>query len=203
MHAVISLPLLSLIESLRMKKFLLALGLTLIAGMAAAANPQVVLETSKGQVTVELYPDAAPASVANFLQYVKDKHYDGTIFHRVIKDFVVQGGGMDVNMSERPTRAPVKNEAARAYKAGLKNDRGTLAMARTADPDSATSQFYINLKNNDFLNYPGRDGYGYTVFGKVIKGMDVVDAIANTPTQPGDVPTTPVLLKSARAGSAK
>nr|WP_246428666.1 peptidylprolyl isomerase [Silvimonas terrae] len=171
--------------------------------MAAAANPQVVLETSKGQVTVELYPDAAPASVANFLQYVKDKHYDGTIFHRVIKDFVVQGGGMDVNMSERPTRAPVKNEAARAYKAGLKNDRGTLAMARTADPDSATSQFYINLKNNDFLNYPGRDGYGYTVFGKVIKGMDVVDAIANTPTQPGDVPTTPVLLKSARAGSAK
>ncbi len=203
MHAVISLPLLSLTESLRMKKFLLALGLTLIAGMAAAANPQVVLETSKGQVTVELYPDAAPASVANFLQYVKDKHYDGTIFHRVIKDFVVQGGGMDVNMSERPTRAPVKNEAARAYKAGLKNDRGTLAMARTADPDSATSQFYINLKNNDFLNYPGRDGYGYTVFGKVIKGMDVVDAIANTPTQPGDVPTTPVLLKSARAGSTK
>ncbi|GGP21671.1 peptidylprolyl isomerase [Silvimonas iriomotensis] len=186
-----------------MKKFLLALGLTLIAGVAAAANPQVVLDTSKGPITVELYPDAAPASVANFLQYVKDKHYDGTIFHRVVKDFVVQGGGMDASMKERPTRAPIKNEAAKAYKAGLKNDRGTLAMARTGDPDSATSQFYINLKNNDFLNYPSRDGYGYAVFGKVIKGMDVVDAIADAPTVPGDVPATPILIKSARTSGSK
>ncbi|MDR3427204.1 peptidylprolyl isomerase [Silvimonas sp.] len=185
-----------------MKKFLLALGLTLIASVAAAANPQVVLDTAKGQITVELYPDAAPASVANFLRYVKEKHYDGTIFHRVVKDFVVQGGGYDPKMSERPTNAPVKNEAEHAFKAGLKNDRGTLAMARTNDPDSATSQFYFNLKNNDFLNYPGRDNYGYTVFGRVVKGMDVVDAISAVPVLPGDFPATPVLIKSVRVEGA-
>ncbi|AOY02255.1 peptidylprolyl isomerase [Jeongeupia sp. USM3] len=181
-----------------MKKLFAAAALSLAAMSAFAANPQVELVTNKGKVVLELYPDKAPVTVANFLQYVKDKHYDGTIFHRVIADFVVQGGGFDAKGSQKPTRAPIKNEAQAAFKAGLKNDRGTVAMARTSDPNSASSQFYVNLKNNDFLNWPGRDGAGYTVFGKVVAGLDVVDKIGAVKTMPGDAPVDPVVLESAR-----
>ncbi|WP_236251038.1 peptidylprolyl isomerase [Jeongeupia sp. HS-3] len=165
---------------------------------AWAANPQVELVTNKGKIVLELYPEKAPATVANFLQYVKDKHYDSTIFHRVVAGFVVQGGGFDAKMNQKATRAPVKNEAQAAFKAGLKNDRGTVAMARTNDPNSASSQFYVNLKNNDFLNWPGSDGFGYAVFGKVVAGLDVVDKIAAVKTMPGDAPLEPVVLQSAR-----
>ncbi|GHD65691.1 peptidyl-prolyl cis-trans isomerase [Jeongeupia chitinilytica] len=188
-----------------MKKIFAAAALSLAAMSAFAANPQVELVTNKGKIVLELYPDKAPATVANFLQYVKDKHYDGTVFHRVVADFVVQGGGFDVKGNQKPTRAPVKNEAQAAFKAGLKNDRGTLAMARTSDPNSASSQFYVNLKNNDFLNWPGRDGAGYAVFGKVVAGMDVVDKIGAVKTLPGDTPVDAVVVESARelpAGAA-
>nr|WP_281361491.1 peptidylprolyl isomerase [Chitinibacter bivalviorum] len=173
---------------------------------ALAANPQVEMVTSKGKVVVELYPEAAPKTVANFLQYVKDKHYDNTIFHRVINGFVVQGGGFDAKMVQKPTRDPIQNEAQMAAEKGLKNDRGTLAMARTGAPHSATSQFYINLKNNDSLNYPSFDNWGYAVFGKVVSGMDVVDQIAKVQTVPGDQPAENVMLISAKelpAGAAK
>ncbi len=136
-------------------------------------HPMIVIKTSKGDIKAELYADKAPATVKNFLQYVDAKHYDGTIFHRVINGFMIQGGGFTKDFQQKPTKAPVKNEAAN----GLKNDRGTLAMARTSDPDSATSQFFINVVNNDGLNRPSPDGYGYCVFGKVVEGMDVVDAI--------------------------
>ncbi|GAB7126394.1 peptidylprolyl isomerase [Silvimonas sp. JCM 19000] len=181
----------------------MSLSLLLAAGAACAANPQVEIDTSKGAIVVELYPDAAPLSVANFLDYVKDKHYNGTIFHRVIQGFVIQGGGLDANKTELPTKAPIKNEAQKSFKAGLKNDRGTLAMARTAVPDSATAQFYINLKSNDALNYPSRDGYGYAVFGKVVKGMDVVDKIAAAPTDSGDAPVDPIVIKDAHVLAGK
>ena len=186
-----------------MKKFLMALSLVVASGLAMAANPQVVIDTSKGAITVELYPDAAPVSVANFLEYVKDKHYNGTIFHRVVKGFVIQGGGYDAKMNELPNKPPIKNEAEKSFKAGLKNDRGSLAMARTNVPDSATSQFYINLQDNDALNYPSRDGYGYAVFGKVIKGMDVVDKIAAVGTVPGDMPADPIVIKDAHLLAGK
>ncbi|WP_456298714.1 peptidylprolyl isomerase [Chitiniphilus purpureus] len=169
-----------------------------LAGTAFAADPQVELTTNKGKIVLELYPEQAPASVANFLQYVRDKHYDGTQFHRVVRDFVVQGGGYDAKGNQKPTRPPIKNEAKATVEAGLKNDRGMLAMARTGDPHSATSQFYINLKNNDSLNWPSFDGWGYTVFGKVISGMNVVDEIAKVQVMPGDAPAEPVVLHSAR-----
>ena len=141
------------------------------------ANPNVVIETSKGAIEVELFADRAPISVENFLQYARDGHYAGTVFHRVIPGFMVQGGGFDATMQQKATRAPIKNEADN----GLKNDRGTLAMARTSEVNLATSQFFINVANNDFLNHGGRD-FGYAVFAKVTKGMDVVDAIVNSPT---------------------
>lgn len=130
-----------------------------------------------GAIEVELFTDQAPLSVENFLQYSKDGHYDGTVFHRVIPGFMVQGGGFDKNLNQKPTRAPIKNEADN----GLKNERGTLAMARTSEVDSATSQFFINVSNNSFLDHGARD-FGYAVFGKVTKGLDVVDKIVNTPT---------------------
>jgi cyclophilin family peptidyl-prolyl cis-trans isomerase len=171
-------------------------GLTLAgaAGTAAAADaPRVSLKTSMGEIVLELYPEKAPKSVENFLQYVKNGHYNGTIFHRVIDGFMIQGGGFDKNMKQKPTRAPIENEA----KNGLKNEPYTLAMARTSDPHSASAQFFINVKNNSFLDYPGQDGWGYTVFGKVIKGMDVVDKIKLVPTAGGDVPTKPVVIESA------
>ncbi len=166
---------------------------------SAAQTPQVVLETSMGDITLELYPDKAPATVKNFLTYVDEMFYDGLVFHRVIRGFMIQGGGMDAQMKEKTTHAPIMNEADN----GLKNDRGTIAMARTPDPNSATAQFFINAKDNTFLNFRSKtmDGYGYCVFGKVIKGMDVVDAIEAVATgNKGfhqDVPLKPVLIKKA------
>jgi cyclophilin family peptidyl-prolyl cis-trans isomerase len=150
---------------------------------------------------VEVYPDKAPKTVENFLQYVKDKHYDGTIFHRVINNFMIQGGGFDASFQQKPTRAPVIHEGRQAMEKGLRNVAGTLAMARTNDPQSATAQFFINVKDNAFLD-PSPQAFGYTVFGKVVSGMDVVNTIKATPTGPGgpfgsDVPKTPILINSA------
>nr|WP_242533175.1 peptidylprolyl isomerase [Niveibacterium umoris] len=165
---------------------------------AQEGNPKVRIETDMGGFTVELYPAKAPKSVANFLRYVDAGHYDNTIFHRIIRGFVVQGGGVTADMREKPTNAPIENEA----KNGLKNETATLAMARTQDPNSATSQFYINLKHNSSLDYPSFDGWGYAVFGKVIEGMDTVRKMeaAETGVVAGqrDVPLKPITLKSAR-----
>ena len=184
---------------------LLLATLALSAGVALAAEPaapKVKFATSEGDFVVEVYPDKAPKTVENFLQYVKEKHYDGTIFHRVINNFMVQGGGYDGAYAEKKTRAPVVHEGREALaKGGPKNVVGTLAMARTNDPNSASSQFFINVKDNDFLN-PSTQAPGYTVFGKVISGMDVVNKIKSVPTGsggpfPSDVPKTPVMIKSA------
>ena len=195
--------LLSLLFTRRHAALLAALSLS--AGLALAAEPaapRVKITTSEGDFVVEVYPDKAPKTVANFLQYVKDKHYDGTVFHRVIGNFMVQGGGYDTLYAEKKTRAPVVHEGREALaKGGPKNVVGTLAMARTNDPDSASSQFFINVKDNDFLN-PSAQAPGYTVFGKVVSGMDVVNKIKAVPTGsggpfPSDVPKTPVVIKSA------
>ena len=174
-----------------------------IATSAAAQNaPKVKFATTAGDFVVEVYPDKAPKTVENFLQYVKDKHYDGTVFHRVIENFMVQGGGFDANYVQKKTRAPVAHEGREALaKGGPKNEVGTLAMARTNDPNSATAQFFINVKDNSFLD-PNAQQPGYTVFGKVVGGMDVVQKIKVTPTGPGgpfpsDVPKTPILINSA------
>jgi peptidyl-prolyl cis-trans isomerase A (cyclophilin A) len=164
------------------------------AGSAAAADaPQVLLKTSMGDITLELNQEKAPKSVANFLQYVKNGHYNGTIFHRVIGSFMIQGGGYDAGMKQKPTNPPIENEASN----GLKNEPYSVAMARTSNPNSASAQFFINVKNNAFLNYPGQDGAGYAVFGKVIKGTEVVDKIKDVQTGPGDVPVKPVVIESA------
>lgn len=157
----------------------------------------VVLSTSMGDIKLELDGDKAPISVENFLTYLDDGFFDGTIFHRVIPDFMIQGGGFSSDMTQKPTRSPIKNEAEN----GLKNERGTIAMARTQVVDSATAQFFINVKSNDFLNNGGRD-FGYAVFGRVVEGMDVVDSIAGVATGNqggmGDVPIEPVVIESAR-----
>jgi cyclophilin family peptidyl-prolyl cis-trans isomerase len=183
---------------------LFALGLAGFAGGVLAANPQVDLDTSAGKIRLELYPDAAPKTVENFLEYVKAKHYDGTQFHRVIKGFMIQGGGYGSDFREKPTRPPIVNEAEKSSKAGLLNVPGTIAMARTGEPNSATAQFFINVADNKFLNFRSADpqGYGYTVFGKVIEGMDVVDKIAKAPTGgggpfPKDVPVQKVIINKA------
>jgi cyclophilin family peptidyl-prolyl cis-trans isomerase len=177
-----------------------------VAGLLAVAplpaqekNPVVVIDTSKGKMTVELYQDKAPISVKNFLAYVDEKHYDGTIFHRVIPDFMIQGGGFEPGLKEKPTRPPIKNEAGN----GVSNERGTLAMARTGEPDSATSQFFINSKDNDFLDRAkSRDKVGYAVFGKVVDGLPVLDAIRRVETGNrgghGDVPLEDVIIRSIR-----
>ncbi|MFT3812120.1 MAG: peptidylprolyl isomerase [Acidovorax sp.] len=174
-----------------------ALAATLSVASAQDAAPKVKLATSMGDIVVQLDPAKAPKTVENFLQYVKDKHYDGTVFHRVIDGFMIQGGGFTPNLQQKPTRAPIALEA----KNGLKNDQYTIAMARTSDPNSATSQFFINVKNNDMLNAPQPDGYGYAVFGKVVSGTDVVDKIkAVATTSKGayqNVPTTPVVINTA------
>ncbi len=179
--------------------------LSLSAGIALAADPvapKVKFATSEGDFVVEVYPDKAPKTVENFLKYVKDKHYDGTVFHRVINNFMVQGGGYDAAYAEKKTRAPVVHEGREALaRGGAKNVVGTLAMARTNEPNSATSQFFINVKDNDFLN-PSTLAPGYTVFGKVTSGLDVVNKIKSVPTGsggpfPSDVPTTPIVIKSA------
>ena len=204
---------------------------SIATSVSAETLPQVKFATSAGDFVVELYPDKAPKTVDNFLQYVRDKHYDGTIFHRVIPNFMVQGGGYDAKYVEKPTRAPVVHEGRQALeKGGPRNVTGTLAMARTGDPQSATAQFFINVKDNAFLDpvlippgdpvprfeYQGQvyentpraklvnatQLYGYTVFGRVISGMDVINKIRLTPTGAGgpfptDVPKTPVLINSA------
>ncbi|HYV35386.1 MAG TPA: peptidylprolyl isomerase [Gemmataceae bacterium] len=158
-------------------------------------NPVVVIETSMGNIKVELFEDKAPITVKNFLEYVDAKHYDGTIFHRVIKDFMIQGGGMDVNNKQKPTKAPIKNEAGN----GLANARGTIAMARTNNPDSATSQFFINTVDNKFLDRANaQDKVGYCVFGKVLEGMDVVDKIRAVQVGANDVPQNVIVIKSVR-----
>jgi len=168
--------------------------------MAADGNPKVEMETTKGKFVIELFPEKAPETVKNFLNYVDTKFYDGTIFHRVIPNFMIQGGGFAADMNQKSTGKPVKNEADN----GLKNERGTIAMARTGDPHSATAQFFINSVNNDFLNHKGKtqQGWGYVVFGKVISGMDVVDAIsaAKTVTRGRfrDVPAETIEIISAR-----
>ena len=171
----------------------------LFAGSASAANPVVVIETSLGPIKVELFADKAPNTVKNFLQYVEDKHYDGTVFHRVIPNFMIQGGGFEAGMKEKKTREAIKNESEN----GLSNVKGTLAMARTPRPDSATAQFFINVKDNDFLDRAkARDGAGYCVFGKVIEGMDVVEKIkaVETGNRGGfeNVPVKDVFIKTAK-----
>ena len=170
---------------------------------AIAADPQVDVRTSAGVIRLELYPAKAPKSVENFLQYVRDGHYNGTVFHRVISGFMIQGGGFDSSFRQKPTRSPIRNEAEQGVKAGLKNDVGTIAMARTADPHSATAQFFINVSDNGFLNWgdPRGDGNGYAVFGKVVSGLDVVMKIAGTPTGAGgpfprDVPRSAIVIES-------
>ena len=167
---------------------------------APPANPMVVLKTSKGSMKIELYPDKAPLSVKNFLQYVDDKYYDGTIFHRVIKDFMIQGGGFTPDMEKKDTRPPIENEA----KNGLRNERGTIAMARTPNPHSATAQFYINHADNAMLDQASQPpgAWGYAVFGKVVEGMNVLDAIAVAPTGMAagmsDVPREAIVIESVR-----
>ena len=171
--------------------------------VAAQSVPKVKFQTSMGEFVVEVYPEKAPQTVENFLQYVKDKHYDNTVFNRVIPNFMVQGGGFSADMNQKPTRDPIPLEANN----GLKNDRGTIAMARTANPNSATAQFFINVVDNANLNAPQPDGYGYAVFGKVVTGMDVVDKIRTSATgNKGmfqNVPTTPIVIKSVTSLQSK
>lgn len=166
-------------------------------GKLKGGNPVVIISTSMGDIEIELYPDKAPETVKNFLSYVNDGFYDGTIFHRVIPEFMIQGGGFTLDMKQKPTKAPIKNEADN----GLKNDTGTIAMARKSVVDSATSQFFINLVDNNFLNHGARD-FGYAVFGKVIRGMNVVHKIAWVKTSNRgsfqDVPIEPVVIESVR-----
>lgn len=179
--------------------------LLLLPALALAANPRVELTTSQGDIVLELYPKAAPDTVANFLRYVDDGFYEGTVFHRVINGFMIQGGGFDADLKQKDTRAPIRNEA----DSGLRNERGTIAMARTGDPHSATAQFFINLVRNRSLDHTGKTprGWGYAVFGKVVDGMDTVERIATVPTGSGridggprvrDVPRTPVVIEKAR-----
>jgi len=169
----------------------------------SASSPRVLLQTSAGDITLELDADKAPESVKNFIDYVESGHYDGLTFHRIISGFMIQGGGYDESYRQRDTRAPIQNEA----KNGLKNARGTIAMARTNAPHSATSQFFINHADNAFLDYPGGDGWGYAVFGKVVDGLDVVDKIAAAKTGMAppfgrDVPVEKVFITKATIVSA-
>lgn len=175
----------------------LTLGVIMSSANAQESN-RVKLETSLGDIVLQLDATAAPLTVANFTQYVKDGHYDGIVFHRVIKGFMIQGGGYDAKMKERSTRPSIQNEA----KNGLKNVRGSVAMARTSAPHSASAQFFINHGDNGFLDYPGQDGWGYAVFGNVVEGQEVVEKIANTPTGNlppfgRDVPVTAVVINKA------
>ena len=184
-----------------MLKLLVAVLALLVSLTATAADPQVEIKTSLGNIVVELDPARAPLTVENFLKYVKAKHYDGTMFHRVMPGFMIQGGGFTPDFKEKDTGKPVRNEASN----GVPNTVGTIAMARTNDPHSATAQFFINVADNRMLNFrfPTFEGYGYAVFGKVVKGMDVVDRIVKVPTGPGpaphqNVPVKPVIIKSIR-----
>jgi cyclophilin family peptidyl-prolyl cis-trans isomerase len=185
------------------RRTLAAAAFAFAAATASAANPQVDLDTTAGKIRIELYPEAAPKTVANFLDYVKAKQYDGTVFHRVIDGFMIQGGGFTPDLKQKPTRPPVPNEAEQASKAGLLNVPGTISMARTSDPNSATAQFFINVADNKPLNFrsPDPQGIGYTVFGKVVSGMDVVQKIAKVPTTSSgmhqNVPRDAVVINSA------
>jgi peptidyl-prolyl cis-trans isomerase A (cyclophilin A) len=176
--------------------FWVSLSFTLIVGARVFAEPSVALETSQGRIVLQLDSAKAPETVANFLEYVRSGFYKGTIFHRVIPGFMIQGGGFVPDMAQKATRSPIKNEAAN----GLKNLRGTIAMARTNNPHSATAQFFINVVDNANLDYPSFDGWGYAVFGKVTEGMAVVDKIVAVPTRNygghQDVPVAPILIKS-------
>lgn len=176
----------------------LSAGLFAASGASAQTSPQVELKTSLGAIVLELDAAKAPKTVANFLQYVNSKHYDGTVFHRVMDGFMIQGGGFTADMQQKPTQPPIPLEA----RNGLKNDKYTVAMARTGDPNSATAQFFINVANNASLNAPQPDGHGYAVFGKVVRGADVVDKIRAVPTgnrgMHQNVPTTAVTIVSAR-----
>lgn len=184
-----------------MLKSCAVLVLLLCSNLALAANPVVVMKTNHGEVQIELAADKAPKTVENFLSYVQKKHYDGTIFHRVIANFMIQGGGFDRELRQKPTLAAIQNEANN----GLSNKRGSIAMARTSAPHSATSQFFINVVDNNFLNFSGKNprGWGYAVFGQVTQGMDVVDKIRQVPTGPAgpfrrDAPREPVIIESIR-----
>lgn len=185
-----------------MKSFLLGLAMTLASSLIMAA-PTVELETSEGNITLELNAEAAPKSTENFLAYVRSGFYNGTIFHRVIDGFMIQGGGFEPGMTQKETRAPIPNEA----RNGLKNAVGTIAMARTQDPHSATAQFFINVADNTSLDHPSFDGWGYAVFGKVTDGLDVVMKIAKVRTTQkgyhGDVPAQDVIIRQARIVSAQ
>ncbi|MEN3295094.1 MAG: peptidyl-prolyl cis-trans isomerase [Burkholderiales bacterium] len=171
-----------------------------VLGAQAAQNPRVTLKTNMGDIVLELYPEKAPKTVANYLKYVKSGHYNGTIFHRVIDNFMIQGGGFDKAMNQKPTTGTVQNEANN----GLKNEAYSVAMARTSDPHSASAQFFINVKDNRFLDYPGQDGWGYTVFGKVVKGMEIVNKIKSVETTNSgmhqNVPIQPIVIESATIG---
>ena len=165
---------------------------------ANSRSKNVTIETTRGLIELELYEELAPLTVKNFLSYVESGFYEGTIFHRCIPGFMIQGGGFTPDMNQKAVGAPISIES----KNGLKNDRGTIAMARTSDPNSATSQFFINVKDNANLDYPSFDGYGYAVFGKVTKGLDICDAIVSVPTGlvggHGDVPSEPIIIKSVK-----
>jgi cyclophilin family peptidyl-prolyl cis-trans isomerase len=186
-----------------MHRLILAAFAFLFSLAALAANPQLEVKTSQGMLVIELYQDKAPKTVENFLQYAKDNFFNGTVFHRVIPGFMIQGGGFTPDMKQKEVRAPIQNEA----KNGLKNETGTLAMARTNDPHSATAQFFINVADNKFLDYPSRDSWGYAVFGKVTQGMDIVKNIEKLPTTTvgpfQNVPTTPVVIESVKLLPAK
>jgi len=179
------------------RQFLKLFSVALLASVAGPASaegvPKVAMKTSMGDIVIEVYPDKAPKSAENFLTYVKSGFYNGTVFHRVINGFMIQGGGYDTNMREKPTRAPIQNEA----KNGLKNRAYTIAMARTPDPHSASAQFFINVNDNAFLDYPGQDGWGYAVFGKVISGKETVDKIKAVETDRRDKPKANVVIESA------
>jgi len=191
-------------------KFIVAVSLAFAAVVAHAANPVVEFDTTAGTIKIELYPEAAPKTVANFLDYVRSGHYVGTQFHRVIDGFMIQGGGFTTDFKQKPTKPPIAIESEMSSKAGLANVPGTVAMARTSDPNSATSQFFINVADNQRLNFKEAtpQGFGYTVFGKVIDGMDVVNKIAKAPKgatgpvppgiNPSDVPSTQVVIKGAK-----
>lgn len=179
-------------------RLLALLAATGFISAVAQTVPRVAFDTSAGPIVIELAPQQAPKTVANFLEYVKAGHYDNTVFHRVISGFMIQGGGFNPDMAEKPVRAPIPLES----QSGLKNERGTLSMARRPDPNSATSQFFINVVDNSRLDYPSPDGHGYAVFGKVVEGMDIVDKIAATPTTTvkgyQNVPAAAVIIKTAR-----
>jgi cyclophilin family peptidyl-prolyl cis-trans isomerase len=182
---------------MRFRFLTLALALTALSAFAAdAAKPRVKFTTSLGSFTVELEPEAAPKTVANFLGYVRSGHYKGTTFHRIIPTFMIQGGGMTPKDVEKPAKNSVVNEAKQAQEKGLRNVRGSLAMARTPDPHSARAQFFVNVVDNAFLDYPGQDGWGYCVFGKVVEGMETVDAIKAVKTV-GSKPVQPVIITAA------